>query len=143
MTDLLAGESPSGYQDLLGYRLCRWEEGLAEMELPIDDRHRNRAGIVHGGVYMSLLDTVSGFSLTFCAFPGRVRQVMTLSLSTSFLGQVQGGTLIAIARFRGGGRKIVGAAAEVRHRETGTLLATSEGMFKYRPGCEDREGIEL
>ncbi|MBP2230539.1 PaaI family thioesterase [Azospirillum agricola] len=142
MTDLLKGESPSGYQELLGYRLSRWEEGSAEMELPVDDRHLNRAGVVHGGVLTSLLDTVSGFAATFCPHEGRVRRVVTLSLATSFLGQSRNGTLVATARLRGGGRKIVGVAAEIRHRETGALLATSEGMFKYRPGSENREGME-
>ncbi|MCG5238593.1 PaaI family thioesterase [Azospirillum doebereinerae] len=142
MTDLLDGEAPSGYQELLGYRLSRWEEGLAEMELPLTAAHLNRAGVVHGGVLMSLLDTVSGFSVTFCPVEGRLRRAMTLSLSTSFLGQARDGTLVATGRLRGGGRKIVGAAAEIRHRETGALLATSEGMFKYRPGSENREGIE-
>ncbi|CAO3431527.1 PaaI family thioesterase [Azospirillum doebereinerae] len=142
MTDLLDGEAPSGYQELLGYRLSRWEDGVAEMELPLTADHLNRAGVVHGGVLMSLLDTVSGFSVTFCPVEGRLRRAMTLSLSTSFLGQARDGTLVAVGRLRGGGRKIVGAAAEVRHRETGALLATSEGMFKYRPGSESREGIE-
>ena len=143
MNDLLNGEPASGYQELLGYHLSRWEDGLAEAELVVEARHLNRAGVVHGGVFMSILDTVSGFSLTFCPYPGRVRRVMTLSLAVSFLGQAPGGTLLATGRLRGGGRKILGAAAEVRHRETGTLLATSEGMFKYRPGCENREGVEL
>jgi uncharacterized protein (TIGR00369 family) len=142
MSDLLNGEPPSGYQELLGYRLSRWEEGAAELTMPVDARHLNRAGVVHGGVLTSLLDTVSGFSVTFCPHEGRVRRVVTLSLSTSFLGQARDGTLIAIGRFRGGGRKIVGVAAEVRHAETGALLATSEGMFKYRPGSENREGTE-
>jgi uncharacterized protein (TIGR00369 family) len=141
--DLLQGEPPSGYQELLGYRLIRWEEGLAEMELAIDDRHLNRAGVVHGGVLMSLLDTVSGFSLSHCPLPGRVRRTVTLSLSTCFLGQSREGTLVAVGRQRGGGRKIVSAAAEIRLRETGALLATSEGMFKYRPGSENPEGTAL
>lgn len=142
MSDLLNGEPPSGYQELLGYRLSRWEDGLAELEMPVEAWHLNRAGVVHGGALVSLLDTVSGLSVTFCPYEGRVRRVVTLSLSTSFLEQARAGTLIAIGRFRGGGRKIVGAAAEVRHRETGALLATSEGMFKYRPGSENREGSE-
>ncbi len=142
MNELLNGEPPSGYQELLGYRLSRWEEGSADLTLRVDARHLNRAGVVHGGVLTSLLDTVSGFSATYCPHEGRVRRVVTLSLSTSFLGQARDGTLIATGRLRGGGRKIVGVAAEIRHAGTGALLATSEGMFKYRPGCEKPEGVE-
>ena len=141
--DLLDGEPASGFQDLLGYRLARWEEGLSEMELIIDRRHLNRAGVVHGGVLTTLLDTAMGFSATYCALPGRVRRVVTLSLSTSFLGQARHGTLVAHGTFRGGGRKIVSCSGEVRLRETGAVLAVAEGMFKYRTGSEHPEGVEL
>ena len=140
---LLDGESPSGFQELLGYRLARWEEGLAEMEMTIDRRHLNRAGVLHGGVLTTLLDTAMGFSATFCPQPGRVRRVVTLSLSTSFLGQARHGTLVAIGRLRGGERKIVSCAGEVRLRETGAVLAAAEGMFKYRTGSEHPDGVEL
>ncbi|KAA0585277.1 PaaI family thioesterase [Azospirillum oryzae] len=143
MDDLLNGEPESGFQRLLGYALSRWEEGAAELTMAIDERHLNRAGVVHGGVMTTLLDTVSGFSATYCPFPNRVRRVVTLSLSTSFLGQARTGTLVATGRLRGGGRKIVGVAAELRHGDTGALIATSEGMFKYRPGSENREGTQL
>lgn len=141
--DLLNGEEPSGFQRLLGYRLVRWQEGEAELEMPIDQRHLNRAGVVHGGVLTTLLDTAMGFSATYCPVPGRVRRVVTLSLSTSFLGQAREGDVYVIGRLRGGGRKIIGAAGEVRHRGTGALLATAEGMFKYRPGSESAEGTQL
>jgi len=140
---LLDGEPPSGFQELLGYRLVRWEEGLAEMELHIERRHLNRAGVVHGGVLTTMLDTSMGFSATFCPFPGRVRRVVTLSLSTSFLGQARHGTLVATGRLRGGGRKIVSCTGEVRLRETGAVLAAAEGMFKYRTGSEHPDGVEL
>jgi len=140
---LLGGEPPSGFQELLGYRLARWEEGLAEMEMTIDRRHLNRAGVLHGGVLTTLLDTAMGFSATFCPLPGRVRRVVTLSLATSFLGQGRHGTLVATGRLRGGGRKIVSCTGEVRLRETGAVLAAAEGMFKYRTGSEHPEGVEL
>ncbi|WP_448188417.1 PaaI family thioesterase [Azospirillum sp. sgz301742] len=140
---LLDGEPPSGFQDLLTYRLARWEDGVAEMELSIDRRHLNRAGVVHGGVLTTLLDTAMGFSATYCPLPGRVRRVVTLSLSTSFLGQARHGTLVARGSLRGGGRKIVSCSAEVRLRETGVVLAAAEGMFKYRTGSEHADGVEL
>jgi uncharacterized protein (TIGR00369 family) len=141
--DFLGGEAPSGFQELLGYRLVRWEEGLAELELLIDARHLNRSGVLHGGVLMTLLDTAMGFSATYCALPGRVRRVMTLSLSTSFLGNAGEGTLVAVGRLRGGGRKILSLSGEVRLRESGATLAVAEGMFKYAKGSESPEGVAL
>lgn len=143
MSDLLKGEPPSGFQDLLGYALARWEEGYAELELAVAPIHLNRAGVVHGGVLTTLLDTVMGFSATYCPFPGRVRRAITLSMTTSFLGQSERGMLLARGFLRGGGRKIFGCRAEVVAKETGVLLATAEGMFKYRTGSEKPEGTEL
>lgn len=143
MSDLLKGEPPSGFQELLGYALAKWEDGYAEVELTVAPGHLNRAGVVHGGVLTTLLDTVMGFSGTHCPFPGRVRRMMTLSMTTSFLGQTDRGTLLARGFLRGGGRKIVGCRGEVVAKETGVLLATAEGMFKYRTGSEKPEGTEL
>ncbi len=143
MDHLLEDEAPSGFQDLLGYRLTRWEEGAAELEMVIDRRHLNRAGVVHGGVLTTLLDSVMGFAAAHCALPGRVRRVVTLSLATSFLGQARHGTLVAHGTLRGGGRKIVSCSGEVRLRETGAVLAAAEAMFKYRSGSEHPEGVEL
>ncbi|HYG90185.1 MAG TPA: PaaI family thioesterase [Azospirillum sp.] len=139
---LLEDEAPSGFQDLLGYRLARWEQGVAEVELLIEHRHLNRAGVVHGGVLTTLLDTAMGFAATYCPLPGRVRRVVTLSVATSFLGQARHGTLVARGTLRGGGRKIVSCAGEVLLRETGAVLAAAEGMFKYRSGHEHSEGVE-
>lgn len=143
MSDLLKGEPPSGFQDLLGYALAKWEDGYAEVELAIQPIHLNRAGVIHGGVLTTLLDTAMGFSATHCTVPGRVRRCVTLSLTASFLGQTTQGTLVARAFLRGGGRKIVGCRGEVVSKETGALLATGEGMFKYRTGSEKPEGTEL
>jgi len=142
MTDLMKGEPPSGFQELLGYRLVRWEKGLAEVEMIIQPQHRNRAGVLHGGVLTTLLDTVMGFSATYCEVPGRVRRVVTLSLASNFLGQATEGTVLARGTLRGGGRKIINCRAEVVLKETGALLASGEGMFKYRTGSEKPEGVE-
>ncbi|WP_207458392.1 PaaI family thioesterase [Azospirillum sp. SYSU D00513] len=140
--ELMGGEPPSGYQELLGYRVARWEEGRAELELSVLPHHLNRAGLVHGGVLMSLLDTAMGFSACWCPMPGRVRRAVTLSLSSSFLGSARSGNLVAIGRLRGGGRKIVSVSGEVIQRDTGLVLAAGEGMFKYMKGSESPDGVE-
>ena len=46
----------SGYRDLIGYRTKAWSEGYGEVELLIGPQHLNSVGIVHGGVYATLLE---------------------------------------------------------------------------------------
>lgn len=140
--DLMAGEPPSGFQQLLGYRLAEWGEDKAVIELTLDPQHCNRAGVVHGGVLATLIDTACGFSATWCPFPGRVRRVMTLSLSTTFTGQARLGVIRAVGRKRGGGSRIVFCTAEVFDAEA-RLIAMGEGTYRYRSGCEAPDGVPM
>jgi len=64
----------SGYQQLMGYRLVEWREGLAIAELAVGPQHLNISGVLHGGVLMSLLDTVCGYAGCFSAEPGPTRR---------------------------------------------------------------------
>ncbi|CAA7623330.1 conserved hypothetical protein [Candidatus Terasakiella magnetica] len=139
---LLDGEPPSGFQDLLGYRLAEWSEGRAVLELAIEHKHCNRAGITHGGVLATLIDTSCGFSATYCPFPGRIRRVVTLQLTTSFTGQARHGTLRAIGQMKAGGSRIVFCSSEILD-ESGTLIAMGSGSFRYRTGSEAPEGVPL
>jgi uncharacterized protein (TIGR00369 family) len=140
MQELIALEPTSGYQELMGYRLVEWREGYAVLELDIGPQHLNRAGVLHGGVPASLIDTISGFCGCYCPIPGRVRRCVTLSLTTQYLGQASKGTLRTVARVTGGGRKIFFVACEVT-AEDGTLIATGTGTFRYRTGSEDPNGV--
>ncbi|RAU21582.1 PaaI family thioesterase [Paramagnetospirillum kuznetsovii] len=140
--DLLDGEPTSGFQDLLGYHLAEWAEGHAVLELAVERKHCNRAGVVHGGVLATLIDTSCGFSATYCPVPGRVRRVVTLSLTSSFLGQARHGIIRAVGRMRAGGSRIVFCSAEVLD-EDGKLIAMGEGSFRYRTGSKALEGVPL
>lgn len=134
-------EPHHGFRDLLGYRLVDWQDALAVVELTLTAAHSNRSGLVHGGVYMALLDTACGYAGCYCPVPGHVRRCVTLSLNTNFLGQVRlGETIRATGQVVGGGRKVFGARAELRG-PAGKVLATAEGMFQYRRGSEHADGV--
>lgn len=135
-------EGPSGFQQLLGYRLAEWEDGRAVLELEVEHKHTNRAGVLHGGVLATLVDTACGFAATFCPHPGRVRRVVTLSLTTSFTGQVRHGLIRAVARRVSGGSRIVFCQADV-FDPAGKLLGHGQGTFRYRTGSEHPEGVAL
>lgn len=138
----LRGEQPSGFQDLLGYRLADWQPGSATLELDVEPCHLNRGGSIHGGVLSTLIDTACGFAATYCAQEGHARRVVTLSLTVNYTGIARHGRIRAIARTKGGGAKIVFCEADVLD-EDGRVLAFGNGSFRYRSGSERPEGVPL
>jgi uncharacterized protein (TIGR00369 family) len=131
---------PSGFRQLVGYRMIEWRDGEAAVTLTIGPRHLNRAGALHGGVISTLIDAAGGYAGTYCAEPGHVRRCVTVSLTTQYLAQTKSGVLTARARVRGGGKRLFMVSAEV-HDEAGTLLATGEGIYRYRSGSENPQGV--
>lgn len=129
----------SGLQELLGYRLVTWEPDRAVVELEVGPQHLNRAGLLHGGVLTTVLDTASGYSGCFCPVPGNIRRTLTLSLTTNYLGQMRDGLLRVEARKRGGGRRLYFVDATATDGE-GNPIATSTGTFRYHRGSENPEG---
>ena len=128
--DPLESETMRGFDVLLGYRLAEWREDFARLELALEAKHLNRSGVVHGGVLATMLDVALGYAGIFSAEPGRARRAVTLSLTTSFLGQAKSGVLSCLARRRGGGKTIFMATGEVLD-ESGNLVALGEGTFRY------------
>ena len=141
MTDQsLTQRRRSGYRQLIGYRTSAWREGYGEIELVLGPQHLNSLGIVHGGVYASLLDVALGSAVSFCPVPGNARYSTTMSLTTAFLKGATLGTLTATGRLEGINGRIATASGEVRDA-SGTLLATGQGSFLHFPGSEQPEGV--
>ncbi|URK16805.1 PaaI family thioesterase [Thalassospira sp. GO-4] len=140
--DNLAYEQAHGsaVQDHLGYRLVEWADGHAVVELEMKDFHRNRVGILHGGILTTLMDTASGYAVCFCPVAGNVRKTMTLSLTTNFIGMAKDGLVRVVARKQGRGRKIVFTEA-VAYNADGEVIGTATGTFKYHRGSDDPDGV--
>jgi uncharacterized protein (TIGR00369 family) len=135
-------DAPSGFRQLVGYRVLEWREGEATITLTIGPRHLNRAGVLHGGVIATLIDAAGGYAGCHCPHEGRVRRSVTVSLSTQFLAQAKTGVLTARARVRGGGKRLFVSSVEV-HDGGGTLVALGEGVYRYKAGSENPEGVPI
>ncbi len=134
-------DDKSAFRDLVGYGPVTWRENYVELALLLDERHRNRSGIAHGGVIATLIDAAGGFAGAWCPHPDRIRRASTLSLNTQFVSPGRlGRRLLAIGRARAGGRTIFYSTMEITDDE-GKLVATGEGVYKYRPGSETSEGV--
>jgi uncharacterized protein (TIGR00369 family) len=124
-------EPPSALQTHLGYRLSAWSKDFARLELPLEPFLMNRQGLPHGGIHATMLDTAMGFAGCYTGDPERQQMALTLSLTVNYLGQATGTRLIAEARRTGGGKSTYFAESTVRD-ETGALIATGTGVFRYR-----------
>ncbi|MDR2007128.1 MAG: PaaI family thioesterase [Acidaminococcales bacterium] len=101
------------------------EDCGVEIALPIKDKHTNIYGAVHGGVFVSVLDTVMGYACHLKVHSS----IVTLNITTSFIANCGKGALVNITgRAVHAGRRIVVAEGEARTQE-GELLATAQGTF--------------
>src|SRR5581483_513782 len=124
-------ETPVGFGQLVGYRLTRWRQDEAEIELVSEAKHLNRTNRPHGGVIATLIDAACGFPGCYSPEPHRRRRALTLSLTASFLGRAEAGSILAArARRTGGGQTVFFARCEIADA-AGQLIATGEGSFRY------------
>ncbi len=117
----------------LGYTLTDWSKDIAVVELPLADHVKNRLDLPHGGVHATLLDTAMGYAGCFTGDPDNAQMALTLSLTVNYLSRPKGNRLIATARRIGGGRSTFFAEGDVCD-ETGELIASATGVFRYRKG---------
>lgn len=80
----------------MGIRVVHASATEVVAELAVDDRHLQHAGIVHGGVYAGLIESVASYGAALAA-RAHGRTVVGLEHQTSFLRAVRGGTLRARA----------------------------------------------
>lgn len=130
------------FNKLLGFKVEKWEEGHARIEVEVQPEHGNSHGIPHGGFLCSLLDVATALPGIYCPHPDRIRRALTLSLNTSFVGQASSRHLYAIGKITSAGYKIFHSSAEV-FDSNDRLLATGHAMLKYRKGCENLDGMAL
>jgi uncharacterized protein (TIGR00369 family) len=136
-----ASLDPDGapFHRLLGLTLEHWEDGLARVACVADERHRNRSGITHGGLVLSLIDQAAAYAGLWCSVPGNLRKAVTLDLDCRFTGQVSGGRLVAEGRVVQRGRNIFFCRTEV-FDEAGQMVAFGASTHRWRAGSETHEG---
>jgi len=115
----------------LGFALTGWRDGWARVELPVAGHLGNRQGIVHGGVHATLLDTAMGYCGCYTGDRGRRATALTLSLTVNYISQIKDMHLIAEALKTGGGRSTFFASGTLRD-DTGAVIATATGVFRFR-----------
>ena len=104
-------------------------KGSARLSMPIEPQLTNSLGTAHGGVIVSLLD-VALCTAARTLHPESVG-VITIDLSTSFIGGASGGRLFADARVLRDGRSMSFVEAEAKN-EDGSLVAKAIATVRVR-----------
>lgn len=111
----------------VGVEIESWSPGHSVVLLPIDRRHLNRSGIVHGGIYTVLCDTAGGLAGCYSE-PGRPRAfAYTVSLTTNFAAKARFGRLRAEGRVQRSGKQMYFSTIEVHCDDE--LVALGQGSF--------------
>ncbi|MFH1134737.1 MAG: PaaI family thioesterase [Pseudomonadota bacterium] len=94
--------------------------GLSRLEIEIQEKHLQPFGVVHGGVFSSLVDA-AGFWAVYPEIPGNLG-LTTVEMKLNYLAPAAAGRLIGLGKTIKTGRTI--SLAETRiENEQGRLLA--------------------
>ena len=103
--------------------------GTARLSMPIEPHLTNSLGTAHGGVIMSLLD-VALCTAARTLHPESIG-VITIDMSTSFIGGGSGARLLAEARVLKNGRSMIFVEGEAKN-EDGSLVAKAIATVRVR-----------
>ena len=110
------------FNRFLGIEFGGYHEDGVALRLPVSSHHHNGAGVVHGGVMLSLADAALGFGIARAVG----KRCTTAELKINFLRPVIEGMLEARSHIIRAGRKLVVARAEVRcgNKQVAEVLTT-------------------
>jgi uncharacterized protein (TIGR00369 family) len=96
-------EAPAGFERLLGLEVLDVGEESARARLVVRDELLQPAGLVHGGVYASIAESLASWATARMVMPDG-KLAVGLSNQTSFLRPITQGTIEAVATRRHRGR---------------------------------------
>jgi 1,4-dihydroxy-2-naphthoyl-CoA hydrolase len=110
------------FSSVLGLRFTRATVDEVVAELTVSERHHQPYGVVHGGVYASIVETLASVGAGIRAFALN-KSVLGLENHTSFLRAVRQGRLLATGKPLSRGRRSQVWEVEI-HDEEGALVAS-------------------
>lgn len=121
-----------GLQNILGYVTHIYDD-RTEIYLDVRDIHLNRAGLLHGGIFCTLLDSACGYAASRHLSKEVNQRVVTLTLNTNFLAPGRPGPIKAIGRVTGGGHKTIFTEGKVFDKND-KLLASATAIMRRITG---------
>ena len=112
----------------LGIKVDALQKGMARLSMAIRPEFMTSWGTAHGGSILALLDIT--LSMTARTLYDPPRSIMTIDLSTQFIGTATG-TLRAEGRVMKAGQTTIFCEGEARS-ESGELVSKAIGTFRAR-----------
>jgi 1,4-dihydroxy-2-naphthoyl-CoA hydrolase len=94
---------PAGFADEIGVEWIDFDPERARARIAVEPRHLQPGGIVHGGVYAALAESICS-AATFVAVRDDDMVALGMANSTTFLRPISEGHVNAVARARQRGR---------------------------------------
>jgi uncharacterized protein (TIGR00369 family) len=108
--------------DLLGLEWEIIQKGFAKGRFRVETRHMAPNGFLHAASVIALADTACGYGCV-ASLPEGAGGFTTVELKSNFVGTARDGHVNCEARLIHGGRTTQVWDAEVRHEESGKLMA--------------------
>ena len=120
-----------GFNQYIGIIILDWQDSIASLQVDLTHDQLNPLGLVHGGLYASMLDVALAMSGSYRPAPEGLYPGLTLSLTTQYIAplQLEDGFALAKARRTGGGKSVFFAEGEVLSPD-GRVIAMASGVFK-------------
>lgn len=113
----------------LGFATQSDEPGKTHVKMTIQPKHLNIAGVLHGGLSMTLLDSLMGHAV-FTHIGDFKARFATSSMTTHFIRSMALGEITGTGHVTSEMEDYFLASAELRD-EHGDIFATAEGQFTY------------
>jgi 1,4-dihydroxy-2-naphthoyl-CoA hydrolase len=127
-------EAPSGFAEDIGVEWIDLDPDNARARIKVEERHLQPNGVVHGGVYASLAESISSAS-TYGAVRQNGEVAFGMANNTSFLRPITEGHVNAVAQPRQRGRTIWVWDVEMSDDE-GRVCALTRMTIAIRPQRE-------
>jgi uncharacterized protein (TIGR00369 family) len=103
MRDALPHAATEGFDALVGLTITELQDGLARGEVPVRDELKQPYGLVHGGVFAAIAESLASLATALAVAP-EGQQAMGQANQTSFLRPITAGAIHGTARARHRGR---------------------------------------
>ncbi len=113
------------FADLIGLTVEQQADGKSRLLLPVDGRHLNPHGVVHGAVIYAMADTGMGAALYSVLDAGYA--CATIDISISYFRPVVDGQLLCQTVLENKGRSVAHLTARITQNDK--LVAQASGNF--------------
>ena len=114
------------FAELLGIRPGISDDGVGTAFMTVEDKHRQRAGVVQGGILVALADYA--FFRACRSVLNEGEHAVTIELKLNFIAPAAAGELTARSSIKSRGGRIIVGDMEI-HGQEGQLIATGLGTY--------------